>query len=367
MPDRLRNFVPAWALAVLAVFILAACGGESSSEEPAERSVSVATARAETRDVRAELHSIGRLISRNAPLLASEINARVTEVLVDEGLAVEAGQVLVRLDTTTAALAEKEARADIQRLKASIGNEERRVARYRDLRSRGVMPEERLDDAEAKLSVDRASLVAAEARLAIAHDRLDKAELKTPVSGVVERRHVSVGDYVKVGGPVMSVTDTQALRAELPFPETVGHLLRPGQRLIVESPVAPGVVLETVINQIRPEVGVMSRALVVLADVRNPGPWRPEATIEATVVVDDRPGAVVVPVVSVVERPAGQVVYVLDGEKSGQVRQQTVETGRRLDGWVEIRSGLEAGALVVSEGAHYLSDGARVTEQQDQP
>jgi multidrug efflux pump subunit AcrA (membrane-fusion protein) len=61
---------------------------------------------------------------------------------------------------------------------------------------------------------------------------------------------------------------------------------------------------------------------------------------------------------SVVSRPAGDVVYLYD---SGRVRQSVVETGEVLDGLVEIRSGLKAGDTVVTEGAHYLSDGVAVS------
>ena len=56
--------------------------------------------------------------------------------------------------------------------------------------------------------------------------------MTSPVNGIVEKRHVSVGDYVKQGGPpLITVTDTQSLRAELPFPETVGSKLQVGQAI----------------------------------------------------------------------------------------------------------------------------------------
>jgi RND family efflux transporter MFP subunit len=291
----------------------------------------------------------------------------VLSVLVDEGQSVARGQELILLDTTTSELSRREAMADIQRLEVSIANEERRVQRYRDLKTKDMMPQERLDDAEAKLAVDRASLTAALARLAITEDRLAKARLTSPVNGVIEKRHVSVGDYVKTGGPMITVTDTHALRAELPFPETVGPQLQPGQQLFLESPVAPGLVVTAVVTQIRPQVGSMSRALIAIADIDNPGEWRPEATVQATAIIELRPGAVVVPAISLVKRPAGSVVFVLESADGQRVRQQVVEPGIRRDDWLEIRKGLEAGAYIVADGAHYLTDGAMVKVQESQP
>jgi multidrug efflux pump subunit AcrA (membrane-fusion protein) len=113
---------------------------------------------------------------------------------------------------------------------------------------------------------------------------------------------------------------------------------------------------------------MMSRALVVIADVMNPGPWRPEATVEATAVVEQRPNAVVVPLLSVVQRPAGNVVYLLQQTGDRQtVQQQVVEVGARQDGWIEISSGIEPGTKLIAEGATYLSDGALVAVTEEQP
>jgi RND family efflux transporter MFP subunit len=351
-------------LLFLALF---ACSGKDDAsrqerDDASSRVTPVRLAQAETREVRVELHSVGRLVSRNSPSLAAEIDARVVKVLVEEGDAVAEGQELVLLDTTKTQLERREALADIERLEASIANENRRVTRYRNLKIRDMMSQERLDDAEAQLAVERASLLAAEARQAITQDRLTRAKLVSPFDGVVETRHVSVGDFATVGRTLITITDTRSLRALLPFPETVGERLKAGQELLIESAIARGRLVPAKIDQIRPEIGSMNNALMIIADVTNPGFWRPEATIEATIVVERRPNAVLVPLLSVVARPIGEVVYILD--EPGRVRQREVETGEIQDDWVEIRNGVKAGDTIVTEGAFYLSDGAAVSVQE---
>ncbi len=355
------------SMLVLVALALLACNEKkdySSSQENSvagSRAIPVRVAKAQTREVLVELYAVGRLVSRNSPSLAAEIDARVVEVLVEEGEAISKGQDLIVLDSTRTELARREALADIERLKATIDNERRRVIRYRDLKTRDMMPQERLDDAAAQLAVSRASLTAAEARLAVTEDWLTRARLQSPFDGVVETRHVSVGDFATVGSLLITITDTRALWARLPFPETVAYQLKEGLEIFIESPIAPGQVVQARIDRIRPQVGSMNRAVIVIADVVNPGFWRPQATIKARVVVERRADAVVVPRMSVVSRPAGDVVYLLD---SGHVRQRVVEMGEFLDGWVEIRAGLTAGNTVVTEGAHYLSDGAAVSVQE---
>ncbi|NCF64197.1 MAG: efflux RND transporter periplasmic adaptor subunit, partial [Gammaproteobacteria bacterium] len=79
------------------------------------------------------------------------------------------------------------------------------------------------------------------------------------------------------------------------------------------------------------------------------------------------PGSVVVPVMSVVKRPAGDVVFILTNTDEPRVRQQPVRLGQRQNGSIEILSGVVVGSTVVVEGAHYLSDGALVTVRESQP
>jgi len=147
----------------------------------------------------------------------------------------------------------------------------------------------------------------------------------------------------------------------MPFPESVGGLLQTGQALLLESPVAPGLLVEAVVDEIRPQVSEMSHSLTVISNITNPGTWRSQATVEGALVVQIRHDAVVVPSAAVVKRPAGDVVYVLDTQQSGEVRQVVVSTGVRTGGWTEIMDGLQRGDRVVVEGAPYLTDGARVT------
>lgn len=349
------------------VLVLASCGGQGDAGTEGiieARVIAVTVAEAGTREVKDVLFSVGSIVSRNTPTLAAEVSARVVDVRVDEGQTVQKGQVLLTLDRTTFELALLEAEASIQRLDASIENEQRRVERYKDLKSRDMMSLERLDDAEAMLAVNRASMAAAEAQLARAQDRLAKTELISPVNGVVQTRHVSVGDYVKEGGPLVSLTDTVDLRVEMPFPETVGDRLRSGQILQLESPVAPGLQVEGVVDDIRPQVSAMSHSMMVISNITNPGPWRPLATVEGLLLVDIRPDAVVVPAGSVVKRPAGEVVYRLDSGSDQFVHQVVVKTGTRTDGLVEITQGLEPGDLVVVEGASHLTDSARIVMQE---
>ena len=92
-------------------------------------------------------------------------------------------------------------------------------------------------------------------------------------------------------------------------------------------------------------------------DINNPGSWRPGASVNGTVIIAEHPGAVTVPEQSVVRRPAGEVVYVIE---QGRARQRVVRTGQRKEGRIEILEGVTVGDILAVDGAGFLTDGARV-------
>ncbi len=70
----------------------------------------------------------------------------------------------------------------------------------------------------------------------------------------------------------------------------------------------------TEVTDIRPSVNPANRSITVIVDFVNPGRWRPGASVRAEVVLEVREDAVMVPQVAIVRRPAGDVVYVIDGQ-----------------------------------------------------
>ena len=351
MPSPLRR-----SAALALCLLLAACSGDGKSP-PQDTGTLITTARPERRDVPVLLGTVGRLESTASPQVAAEIDARVLSIAVDAGAVIAAGDTIAELDPTAVELELRAAAADLGRFQTLLANEDRRLSRIRELHAKGSVSREQLDDAAARSDTLRAELQSARARLGIAEDQRRKTTVRAPIAGRVERRLASVGDFAKRGTPLVEIATSERLRALLPFPESRAGDLAAGQTVFLDSPLAPAQRAEGRVAELRPAVGEANRALWVIVELENPGGWRPEGTVRATVLVATRPGAVMVPAECLVRRPAGEVVYVLDGSR---VQERIVETGERLDGLVEIRQGLGGEETLALEGAAFLSDGASV-------
>ncbi len=355
------NIINRAGLASMLVLLFSACGSENQTEaNTTENSaaVPISTRQAETMDLPIWLQTVGQVHSLSAPTLAAEVEGRITAVTADTGDHIEKGQLLAETDTSNLLLQQRAAQAGIERLEVHIANGKRRVERLEKLSAKNLSSQTQLDDAREQLDAFQADHKAALAQLAIVDDLLNKSRIVAPVSGVVQRRLIATGDFVRRGQALFEVTRPDQLQAWLPYPETVALRITIGQPAEIYSPLTPGVIAAGHITDLQPTIGSGSRAVMAIVDLENPGDLRPGATLTGKVLVETRKQAVLVPNISVVRRPAGEVVYFINGDMA---EARLVKTGHEEGGLVEIISGIEDGETIATDGAAFLTDGASVT------
>jgi RND family efflux transporter MFP subunit len=357
MAMRIRN---RWSL--LAVLFLAACGKEEAVAPPERPPVLITTVVVGQQLVEDTEASLGRLQSNVDPKIAAEVPGRVLSVAVEAGETVAQGQVLARLDEQDYRLAVERAGADARRLEALSAQQQRQVERYQQLVKENFFSANALDEIVTQLAGTREQLAAARTQMEQARKNLDRTAVKAPATGVIAQRLVSAGDYVGAGNPLFHLSTDQTLRVVLPFPESLGNRLEVGQTLRLYAPMAPEERVEVPITEIRPVIGAQNRAIEVLAEIRNPGGWRAGGSVTGEVVLARREGAVVVPPLALIRRPAGTVVYVITGD---QAKERLVTAGVRTVRFVEILDGLKGGETIAVEGAPYLTEGAKVRQAQE--
>lgn len=346
-----------------AAVVLGACS-KSDDAAPAAagpRPTLITATQAEARLVQRVEHSIGQVESKSAPRVAAEVDGRIVAVAVEVGQHVRQGDVLARLDDKDFRLNHDAAQAEVRRLQALITSQDRQVERLRDMVKNNFTTESVLEEAAAQLEALREQLKAAQARLAAAQRNLERAVVRAPVSGQVEKRSVDVGDYVKAGTPVFQLASRDRLRVQIPFPESIASQLRSGLAVELVSPTAPDTIIKGQVTEILPMIGSSSRAVNLTTEINNPGDWQPGSSVNAYLILEEYPAAVTVPETSVVRRPAGEVVYVI---RDGLAEQRVVTTGIRRLGYVQILSGLAAAETVAVDGAAYLTDKTPVTVQE---
>lgn len=356
----MKTFFSGLALVTLTTLLLSACskeGGDDASAEASATGVLISVAKVEVTDLPIWIKTVGIVHSQATPTLAAEVEGRITMVAVDVGDAIELGQLLAETDTSTLLLRQQAAQAGIDRLVVHITNGKRRVKRFESLSAKNLSSQTELDDAREQLEAYRADYKAAEAELAIVNDSLTKSRIKAPVSGVVQARLIAAGDFVKRGQALFEITRPELLQAWLPVPEALALRVEIGQPAKIYSPLTPGEFVAAHVTELQPSIGLGSRAVIAIVNLDQPGNLRPRATLSGKVLVETRKQAMMVPNISVVRRPAGNIIYVIRNDTAVA---RVVETGAHDGSRIEIVAGLEGDETIATDGAAFLTDGARI-------
>ena len=293
------------------------------------------------------------------PTIGAEVAGRVTRVTGFTGKKVRKGELIAEIDAADFHIQQRADQAEIGRLTSLLEQQERVVERQEKMVSQGFISKNAVDDAIAQRNALRQSLAAARARSDATGRSMTKSRVLAPIDGEIETQIVAIGDYVKLGDPLFRMVGVQQLRVHLLLPEAAATRIKPGLKVILSPPAAPEQVLEARIDEIKPTLGVNNRALDAIVKISGVGTvFRGGGTVNARIVTSSHDGALMVPEQSVVLRPAGKVVYSIEGNVA---RQRVVETGVRQDGWQQILKGLSAGETIAADGAGFLTDGAAVT------
>lgn len=339
-------------------------GERPKLDAPAETTTSV------RRSVPIFEESVGTVRSRRTVAISAQVPARVTQVAVEAGQSVKAGDVLATLDdrefaarvaqARQAVLAAESgiARAQQARTQAQARATQAKAARERTkvLFEGGAATSEQLEAAEAAFSAGEAAVAEGEAAVAMAkaeHARalqmtseaevaLGYTRLVAPLDGVVAERSVEAGDLALPGRPLFVVLDPARLRLDARVREGLVGRLKSGDELTLQFDT-----LATTgkgrVSEVLPSADARSRTFEVRVDFDGIPGARPGMFARLHIPAGERE-VVLAPRAALAQ--VGQLTSVIV-EDRGEWKRRLVTVGRSLDdGLVEVLSGLAGGERI---------------------
>lgn len=343
---------------LLVLPLLLACGASDDREELGAPPVVITSV--EVRDLEERIDATGELVAKEDAQIASEVSGRITEILVDEGDAVEAAQVLLEIDPERRNLELADARAGLTEAGAALGEQERDYQRARTLHERGIASDADLDQSETALALARSRAESARARVGVAERAVRDASVRAPFAGLVARREVSRGEFVNAGQPLFELVALDPVEVEFYLAERDSSRVTVGQEVRVSVAPFPGETFRGVVTVVSPTIDTRTRTLRVKAQIDNSdGRLRPGLFARADLGIAVREGVLLVPEEAVLLRSDGSVVF--RRVEGNRVERVIVETGDHRGTQVEIARGLAPGDQVVTRGQAGLIDGALVS------
>jgi len=340
---------------------------------------------------------VGTLYPYDETVVSAEIDGRVDKVELDLGDPVTVGQVMVHIsdEEQRYLLTQNEAQLrqslgrlglkdendkvkdirdtpDPRRAQADLTDAEQHYQRVRKMFEQGIAAQADLDQAQARYKAAQAAydsilnqtrnLVSeverTKAVLDMQRKKLRDTSVRAPLNGFVKEKQVTVGQYVRVNTPLMTLVKTDPIRLRIEIPERMAPWIKNGQTVDVSMEAFPDKTFEGRIWRISPTVDQSKRTFIAEALIPNAsGALKPGSYARARIPTGKTDRVRLVPAKSVNYVFGTNKVYVVNSEK---VEAREVKVGDRFDQDVEILDGVQDGEQVATTKINLLDTGSKV-------
>ena len=342
---------------ILGALLLAGCRppgapgsrGSQSDKESEEPTTPVEVHAVEQGPIESVVKANSELEAKSKIQVFSKTANYVAELLVEDGDLVEEGDVLLLLESDVQT-------TQFNRAKVRLETLEKDYKRQQALFAEELISDQAFADFETQLKEQRLAFDDAQRELAY-------TEVQAKISGTVSERMVNLGDNVSVGQHLFTIVDFQSLVARLFLPEMDLGLIEIDQIARLTAPAFGEQVFSAYVKRIAPIVDPQTGLVKVTLGLREYGGLRPGNVVNAEVVIDTSPTAVLAPKAALVYDGEQSYVFRLKPDTEPPNRRiERLSVEPRLDNkeFLEPVSGIEIGDQLVVAGKVGLTDNGRV-------
>ena len=282
----------------------------------------------------------------NSAYISPEINGQVKEVLVTEGQTVQKGQLLIKLSSSVT-------ENSINEVKTSLELARTVYEKQKQLWDKNIGSE--MDYLQAKNNVE-----SLESRLETLKSQLDMAELRAPISGIIDDIAVKKGEMASPGLQIIQLVNLESLYINADVSEAYITSVKEGEKVLLEFPSYPEISMEVPVYRIGNIIKEANRTFKLQLKIKNEGNLI-KPNILAKIKINDYSveESVLLPSIIIKQDMQGSYVYTVDPENQ-TARKVYIETGRSYLDITSVASGLAPGDKVIVNGYNQVSTGTKV-------
>lgn len=310
-----------------------------------DNKVYVTTSKVQSAVVSRTVDALGTALAYDSARIVNASSDYLIELNIREGEPVKKGDLIARFN-------DSEERARIAELKALMTEQNRQLARLKNLTRTQASAQSLLDEQQAKVNATQAQLDALQARL-------NELVIYAPFDGIMGLRQVSNGAYLATGTELTTLDDISKVRVEFNVAERFLAALQTDMPVTADNIAYHGAVFQGKVKAIDPRIDPVTRSVKVHAVIDNADlRLRPGMLLNVHVELA-KAEVVQIPEKAVMPLQSKHYVFVVEAED--KVRQVEVTLGQRLPGQVEVVAGLKVGDEIVTQGSQKLRTGVVIT------
>ncbi len=314
-----------------------------------------------------QLPLVGSVSSPQVSLISTQTNGLVKTLHVDVGDTVSKGDLLLELDPELAGLQLDSAKANVEQAEQAYIDAQRRLKEAQPLVAERSIAQSAVMDLEAEVQMDKAQLHQVQAEAAYQAALLARHQLKAPFSGVVSRKLVEQGEWVNTGNGLFELVATRGLYINFFVAEDYLAKINRNTEVRFSLNAYPDLSFSGSIDRIVPVSDAKARTFLLRVNIPETGEISdvkiiPGMSANATLLAPTGRTGLTVSRDAILRNQNGSTIVwsIENNEGSTTVKENRVQTGLAFNGYIEVLSGLNAGAQVVIAGNEALRNGQRV-------
>jgi cobalt-zinc-cadmium efflux system membrane fusion protein len=327
------------------------------------KAIDLATVQASYQPISSRLRATGKVLASpfRKAIVSYPFPARIARIHVRPGDWVKTGQELITLQSEAVGEAKSEyfkALADSELAKSSYERERR-------LFDRGAGAGKNLQAAEAERKVAEANVNAAEKKLHVlgfteaqvktaadTHEINATITLFAPLPGKIVDNNMALGTMVDQSTEILTILDPSVLCVDADIYERDIAAVQKDQEVELTVPAYPDLVFKGRIQYIGDVLKEATRTVTVRTEVENEGfRLKPGMFASLTILLDQQARALTLPLAAVLDDRERKIVFL---SRDGAFFPRVILTGPKMDGLIEVLSGIAEGDSVVTRGNYQL-------------
>ena len=305
----------------------------------------------------------GEVRGRYESQLAFQVNGKIISRNVQLGSIVNAGDVLMQIDSKDVAQTVNNYSAQLDSAQSRLQLAESDVKRYRELLDCGAISQSQYEQYVNAHTVAAAGVRQAQAQYTQGSNQFDYTFLKADHPGVVSAITAETGQVVGAGQTVVTIVQDGEREVEINIPENRMGELRAEGKIKVSFWALPNAVAEGKVREIAPMADPVTRTFKVRISLINPPPEiKLGMTAAVTVANGDLQQTINIPLAAIYQSGDSPAVWVV---KDDALTLRPVKTGNFGNGTIQVLSGLSQGERIVTAGVHKLREGQKVNVSGD--
>jgi membrane fusion protein (multidrug efflux system) len=307
----------------------------------------------------------GNVTSDNISYVSPRMGpGQVRSIFIKKGDMVKQGQLLIKLDDAVMKQSVIAAQKSLETLKTQLSFAKDIYQRQNNLWKEGIGTEVQLISAKNNVQSLERQIAAGEEQIKVAEEQLRATNVTADVAGVVDELNVRVGEiFAGIAGvmPQIKIVNTAAMKVTTEIPENYSSKIKQGSKVIINLPDINKVFNSSVATASR-SINANNRSFEVEVKIPYDANIRPNQLAQIKFLDYEATNAIAVNINTVQTDEKGKYVYiaVANGNKL-MARKKMIVVGEVNGQLIEIKSGLNAGDQLITEGYQNIYEGQLLT------